>query len=228
MLICAPPGAGKSAFILSYALKGKIATLYVSADSGHVVQSSRSASILTGRPLEETVLMVKAQRYNGATAAVAACPIEFEYESNPTLDDIKDALRCWHQKYGDFPEMLVVDNITNVLTTQSIEDPFNGLEMLMDELHKIARETGSCVVGLHHVTGSYTDSDKLIPMSGIKQQIGRVPEMILTMYRYSPGFGPDKLRVSTVKNRNGKSDPSGRLYVELDFEGETMQISDKT
>lgn len=96
----------------------------------------------------------------------------------------------------------------------------------MDYLHTMARNTGACVVGLHHVTGSYNDADKPIPLSGVKGQITRVPELVLTLHRVSEEFGPEALRVSTVKNRAGRMDPSGLDFVELEFIGDTMQIRD--
>lgn len=82
------------------------------------------------------------------------------------------------------------------------------------------------MVGLHHVTGPFNDSATPIPLSGIKGQIGRVPEMILTMHKIAEGYGSDSLRVSTVKNRAGKADPSGEDYAELEFNGDTMTIKD--
>lgn len=90
----------------------------------------------------------------------------------------------------------------------------------------MARRTGAALVGLHHVTGPFNDSATPIPLSGIKGQIGRVPEVVLTMHRISEGFGSDSLRVSTVKNRTGKADPSGYDYAELEFNGDTMSIVD--
>jgi hypothetical protein len=90
----------------------------------------------------------------------------------------------------------------------------------------MARTTSACVIGLHHVTGGYNDADRPIPLSGVKGQITRVPEMVWTLHRVPQEFGSDKLMVSTVKNRGGRSDPSGTDFVELDFIGDTMQIRD--
>jgi hypothetical protein len=90
----------------------------------------------------------------------------------------------------------------------------------------MARFTGACVIGLHHVTGTYNDADRPIPLSGVKGQVARVPELVLTLHKVIEQFGPDSLRVSTVKNRGGKSDPSGSEFVSLDFVGDTMQITE--
>ncbi|AOZ61306.1 DnaB-like dsDNA helicase [Mycobacterium phage DarthPhader] len=228
VLVCAGPGTGKSAYVLSYALKSKVPTLYFSADSDAFTQLTRSVSILSGMTLEESTRAVRDMDIPDDVAAdLDPLPIRFNYKASPSLDVIEESLSAYDALYEDYPALIVVDNITNVRTDSSDgDDPFSGLESLMDYLHVMARETGSCVIGLHHVTGPHNDGDKPIPLSGIKGQIGRVPEMVQTLHRVSDGFGPDSLNVSTVKNRGGKSDPSGQDYASLQFIGDTMQITD--
>ncbi|QBJ00254.1 DnaB-like dsDNA helicase [Mycobacterium phage Pharaoh] len=228
VLVCAGPGTGKSAFVLAYALKSRVPTLYFSADSDAFTQLTRSVSILSGMSLEQSTRAVRDQDIPEAiTAELDPLPIRFNYNASPSLDTIEESLEAYTALYEDYPALVVVDNITNVRTDSSDgDDPFSGLESLMDYLHTMARNTGSCVIGLHHVTGQYNDGDKPIPLSGIKGQIGRVPEMVQTLNRVSEGFGPDSLNVSTVKNRGGKSDPSGQDFASLQFVGDTMQITD--
>ncbi len=227
VLVCAGPGTGKSAFVLAYALKSKVPTLYFSADSDAFTQLSRSVSILSGASLAKSTAAVRNAELGEVADELDDLPIRFNYKASPSLDVIEESLQAYDALYEDYPHLIVVDNITNVRNEAGDgDDPFSGLEALMDYLHEMARETGSCVVGLHHVTGPHNDGDKPIPLSGIKGQIGRVPEMILTLHRTSDGFGPESLNVSTVKNRGGKSDPSGQDYASLLFEGETMKIAD--
>lgn len=226
-LVCAGPGVGKSAFILNYALKAKVPTLYFSADSDAFTQLSRSMSILTGWDMEKSARMVRDGDLGEAEAEFDGIPIRFNYSASPSLTQIEQSMRSYEEVYGDFPALVVVDNVTNVRTgSDHDDDPFSGLEALMDELHVMARFTGACVIGLHHVTGGYNDADRPIPLSGVKGQIARVPEMVLTLHKVSEQFGPDSLRVSTVKNRGGKSDPSGQEFVSLDFSGDTMSIKE--
>ena len=227
VLICAGPGTGKSAFILAYALKSKVPTLYFSADSDAFTQLSRSVSILSGCTLEKATRAVRNEDIGEVAKKLDPLPIRFNYKASPSLDVIEESLAAYDALYEDFPALIIVDNITNVRTDSSEgDDPLAGLEGLRDYLHEMARETGACVVGLHHVTGPHNDGDSPIPLSGIKGQIGRVPEMILTLHRVSDGYGPDQLNVSTVKNRGGKADPSGNDFASLEFSGETMQIRD--
>ncbi|QBP30547.1 DnaB-like dsDNA helicase [Mycobacterium phage Charm] len=229
VLVCAGPGTGKSAYVLSYALKSKVPTLYFSADSDAFTQLTRSVSILSGMSLSRATAAVREQDIpEEITDNLDPIPIRFNYKASPSLDVIEESLEAYDALYEDYPALIVVDNITNVRTDSGDgDDPFSGLESLMDYLHTMARETGSCVIGLHHVTGPHNDGDKPIPLSGIKGQIGRVPEMVQTLHRVSGEFGaPDQLNVSTVKNRGGKSDPSGQDFASLEFVGDTMQIND--
>lgn len=230
-LCCAAPGIGKSAFILTYALRAQVPTMYFSADSDAFTQATRAASILTAQPMGSSAEQIRTGRLNPATsqALEQVSMIQFEYAASPTLEKIRDCLKAFTQKYGDPPALIVVDNITDVFSgiDNNAEDPFSGLEGLMASLHELSRETAACVVGLHHVTGSYNNGNIPIPLSGIKGQIGRVPELVLTLHRTGFDYGPDQFNVSTVKNRAGKADTSGLSYVTLDFEGDTMQIRDR-
>lgn len=227
-LICAAPGIGKSAFALTYALKAKVPTLYFSADSDAFTQMVRSVSILNGWTMDKSARLVRTNTLDPDTEeALDDVPIMFKYDASPTYTQLEDPLEAFAQKYGEYPAMTIIDNITNVrLDGGDDEDPFSGLEGLMDYLHEMARETSSFVAGLHHVTGPYNNGNIPIPLSGIKGQIGRVPEMVLTLHRIVNEFGPDQFNVSTVKNRAGRADPSGYDFVTLDFVGDTMQITD--
>lgn len=225
-LVCAGPGTGKSAFVLAYALKAKVPTLYFSADSDAFVQLTRSISILSGWSMGKATAAVREGNLGEVSRQLDELPIRFNYKASPNLDQIEESLLAYDALYEDYPHLIVVDNITNVRTDSGDDDPFSGREALLDYLHDMSRQTGACVIGLHHVTGGYNDADKAIPLSGVKGQISRVPELILTLHRISDGFGSDSLRVSTVKNRGGKADPSGQDYAELEFIGDTMTIRD--
>lgn len=226
-LVAAGPGTGKSAFVLTLALKAKVPTLYFSADSDAFTQLTRSISILNEIPLEQSAKLVLSDQLEEVKSSFDGVPIRFNYDASPSLDTIEVSMESYEEVYGDFPALVVVDNITNLRSGgDSDDDPFAGLEALLDYLHTMARKTGACVIGLHHVKGEYNDSDKPIPLSGIKGQISRVPELILTLRRQPSDFGPDTLHVSTVKQRGGKADPSGHDSAELEFIGDSMTIRD--
>ena len=228
MLVSAGPGTGKSAFVLTLALKARVPTLYFSADSDAFTQLTRMVSISTGWRLDQSTQAVLSGQLGDAAGALENVPIRFNYNASPSLDDLEDSMKAYDEVYGDFPSLVVVDNVTNLRSGgDSDDDPFAGLESLMDYLHGMGRATGACVIGLHHVTGAYNDANKPIPLSGVKGQITRVPEMILTLHREdADGFGSDTLHVSTVKQRGGKADASGEDTAELEFVGDCMKIAD--
>ncbi|QKO02459.1 DnaB-like replicative helicase [Mycobacterium phage DroogsArmy] len=227
-LIAAGPGTGKSAFVLAYTLQARVPTLYFSADSDAFTQLSRMIAMEKGWSLEKAANLVRSDDLTEVSDAFEEVPIRFNYNASPSLGQIEDSMSAYFQLAGDYPSLVVIDNITNVRGTGEDDDPFAGLESMMDYLHTMARNTGACVVGLHHVTGTYNDADKPIPLSGVKGQITRVPELVLTLHRVKDEFGPEVLNVSTVKNRAGQMDPSGNSFVSLEFTGDTMQIRDNT
>lgn len=222
VLIAAGPGTGKSGLVLTQALLSGVTCLYFSADSDSFVQLSRSIAITYGCTLADASQAIRDGNLGRYEHALIDTPIRIIYDANPSLDTVASSVESYYELYGEFPQMIVVDNVTNVRMDGGDEDdPFSGLEGLMDYLHELARETEACVVGLHHVTGSFNDAEKPIPLSGVKGQITRVPEMVLTLHRVD-----ESLRVSTVKNRAGRADPSGQSYAELQFNGDRMGISD--
>ncbi|GAB4588704.1 AAA family ATPase [Nocardia sp. IFM 10818] len=226
-LICAGPGTGKSLFALTLAIRSKVPTLYISADSDAFTQLSRAVSINTGWPLEDSARLVLSDGLDGVTEQLAQSPIRFVYDGSPTLEVIDRNMLAYEETYGDFPDLVIVDNISDCSVEGSADDAHTGLEALASYLHTMARESGAHVSALHHVTGPYNDANKPIPLSGVKGQIGRTPEMILTMFKPTNEFGdPDRLCVSTVKNRGGKADASGLDFAELEWLGDTATIRD--
>jgi len=188
---------------------------------------TRSIAIVRGVSLEEASRLVLDDDLSEVIADLADIPMRFNYRASPTLDDIETSMDAYWHLYGVFPELVIVDNVTDVFSGGGDEDPFSGLESLCNYLSGMARETEACVVGLHHVTGQYNDADKPIPLSGVKGQISRVPSMILTLHKKSgEDWSDDMLCVSPVKNRGGKADPSGYDFAELLFSGAKMEIRD--
>lgn len=221
VLICAAPGVGKSALTLTLTLRSGLPAMYFSADSDAFQQLVRSLCILAGCSVEDARKAVLSDDLGPFSDALRGVPIRFNFDASPSLDTIEAEIEAYEEVYGQYPSLIVVDNGTNVIT----EDPGESeerLESLLDWLHGMARGTSACVIVLHHVQGSYNDGDKPIPLSGVKGQVSGKPEMILTLHK-GPG---GTLRVSKVKTRGSEPDPSGQSYVELDFDGSRMSITD--
>lgn len=228
VLIAAGPGIGKSAMTLTMVLKALKPSLMYSADSDAFTQLSRSIASLNDMKVSTAAEMILEDRITDEIKdELRKIPLIIDYDSSPTPHDIEEILMAYYELCNEFPVLVVVDNITNVVTDASDSgDPFSGLEALMDYLHSMARTTGACVFGLHHVTGEYNNGDKAIPLNGVKGQITRVPEMVLTLHKKPIENGRWILCVSPVKNRGGKADPTGQTYAELEFIGEFMKVID--
>lgn len=226
-LVAAGPGTGKSAFVLNYALRSKVSCLYFSADSDAFIQLSRALSVLGGLNMRESGDLVLNDNIGRIQDIIGDSPVRFSYNPSPTLTHIERQLQAYEELYGDYPELVVIDNALDVVMEGSDEDQSQSLDALMAWLHDMARTTEACVIVLHHVTGPYNDANQPIPLSGVKGQIGRVPELILTLHKEVGEYGyEDLLKVSTVKNRGQKADPSGQDFAELTFDGYHMQIKD--
>jgi hypothetical protein len=230
ILVAAGPGIGKSAKILTLVLEAMVPSLMFSADSDAFTQLSRSIAIMCDMTVQAASEMILEGRITeDVQETLKSVPLLIDYDSSPTPDDIEEIIAAYYELTNEFPALIVVDNITNVVTDASdVGDPFSGLEALMDYLHSMARVTGACVIGLHHVTGEYNNGDKPIPLNGVKGQITRVPEMVLTLHKKPLEDGRWIMRVSPVKNRGGKADPTGQTFAELEFVGETMKVIDVT
>jgi hypothetical protein len=227
VLIAAGPGTAKSAFTLTMALQSKVPSLLFSADSDAFTQLTRAIALLNDMLMSDSAAMVLSDRLTPEVSeSLKEIPLRIDYDASPTVDQIEQIVESYWELFGEYPSIVVVDNITNVVNDNSDGDPFTGLEGLMDYLHSMARETGSCVIGLHHVTGDYNNGDKPIPLNGVKGQIARVPEMVLTIHKVILDDEESILRVSPVKNRGGKPDPTGQTYAELSFVGNRMSIRD--
>jgi hypothetical protein len=235
-LACAGPGTGKSATWLRYCMLAGLPALIFSADSDAFDQLTRMISMALGWPMSKSKRMVLAKPTDSdydpeAVAeyeeALGGMPIRFNYDPAPTLDTIENSVAAYAEVYGEFPSIIVVDNVTNVVLEGESGEDAEGLEGLMEYLHTMARDTEAFVLGLHHVKAEYNNGDRPIPLNGIKNQISRIPQLIMTAYK-KPGFDDESKIIvwSPVKSRSGQPDQTGETGAELAFVGSTMTICD--
>ncbi|MFB7420741.1 AAA family ATPase [Streptomyces sp. NPDC056210] len=226
-LVCAAGGTGKSAFILNNLLKASapIPALYFSCDSDAFVQLSRSIAVLGEISMDEAMDAVRDDRIEKYIPLLSKHPVRFNYAASPSQKDIERSLNAYYELYYTYPHQIILDNITNISGGSGVDgdNPFAGLEGLMDWASDMSRQTQANVVGLHHVTGPNNDGNAPISMSGVKGQITRVPALVVTLFK------PDAntMGASAVKNRSGRADPSGQTYVELGWDGDHMSITDQ-
>jgi replicative DNA helicase len=219
-LVAAAPGIGKSVFALTEAVETRVPTLYFSADSDAFVCYTRVAAMVTGW----TVTDIETQIENGHTATIDAKlngleHLRLNFDPSPSIDDIEDDTRAFALTYGEWPRLIVVDNLSNVYNDTGGEG-YQSLEATCDFLHQLARETGAAIIALHHVTGQHEDGTTPPPMSGLRGKVSKIPAMILNLFKPAEG----QLGVAVVKNRTGRADPSGGMVIYLNAELDRMKL----
>lgn len=222
-LVAAAPGVGKSVLALTLAVRAGVPTLYFSADSDAATQYARAAAMVTGDQLgsvNQALEKKNTGRYD--VALNMARHVRFVFDSSPSIDEVNDHVLAYGAAFGLWPRLIIVDNVSNIFTES---DGFQGLEETMDWLHQLGRKTGACILGLHHVTGDYESGDMVVPMSGLRGKISKLPVLILTMNRI---LGDDShINIAVVKNRAGMAAPNGSYGVPLGIDLSRMWMETK-
>lgn len=210
-MLAGPSGAGKTILALDCVIRMRVPALYFSADSNHETMSIRAAANLSGHPSSDIRQMRDMGLFEEEYGPfLSKLQVRFQFEpSDPSVEDIALAMEAYQDIEGTFPQILVIDNLTNLAGEDDNE--WSGLRKTIKELHWLARKTGTCVFVLHHT--SEADPRWLefpAPKNAIKGKITEYPSTILTVV-YSGGA----VRLAVVKNRHGESDPLARDYLSL-------------
>jgi hypothetical protein len=124
------------------------------------------------------------------------------------MDDIDEELQAFAAAYGEWPRLVIIDNLRNVFDPEADKGSVDGV---CDFIHERARETNSAFIGLHHATGQYDSGLVPIPLDGLMGKVSKIPDQVVTFDR-NPQLefnGKQTMNCRPVKNRGGKADPSG-------------------
>lgn len=219
-MIAGTPGAGKSTLALALALRSKVPTLYVSADTNAHTMAMRLLSMITGKPQSDAELLLN-DDVDGSRKIIneASGHIFWSFESAPTLSDIDQEVLAFEELWGCAPTLIVVDNLMDIANDGGEE--FAGMRSTIKELKYLARDTNAAVLILHHTKESYV-GNPCQPRSALQGMVAQLPALICTVGTNAPGY----IAVAPVKNRYGKADPSGDTAFWLQFNPEIMDVSD--
>jgi predicted ATP-dependent serine protease len=219
-MIAGTPGAGKSTLALALALRSKVPTLYVSADTNAHTMAMRLLSMITGKPQSDAELLLN-DDVAGSRKIIneASGHIFWSFESAPTLADIDQEVLAFEELWGCAPTLIVVDNLMDIANDGGEE--FAGMRSTIKELKYLARDTNAAVLVLHHTKESYV-GNPCQPRSALQGMVAQLPALICTVGTNAPGY----IAVAPVKNRYGKADPSGDTAFWLQFNPEIMDVSD--
>jgi predicted ATP-dependent serine protease len=219
-MIAGTPGAGKSTLALAMALRAKVPTLYVSADTNAHTMAMRLLSMITGKPQSEAEVLLN-DDVIGSRKIIndSSGHIFWSFESAPSLADLDQEVMAFEELWGCAPTLIVVDNLMDIANDGGEE--FAGMRSTIKELKYLARDTNAAVLVLHHTKESYS-GNPCQPRSALQGMVAQLPALICTVGTNAPGY----IAVAPVKNRYGKADPSGDTAFWLQFNPEVMDVSD--
>jgi len=212
------PGVGKSTFALALALKMKVPTLYISADTNAHTMSMRLASMISGKSQGDVELKLLNDIGWTKATLVKGSHIVWSFESSPNLQDIDEEVQAFEELWGCPPTAIIVDNLMDVATDGGEE--FASMRAIMKELKYLARSTNAAVIVLHH-TSEAVMGTPCQPRSALQGKVAQLPALICTL-----GVVGTSMAVAPVKNRYGRADANANLVAWLAFNPEYMFMDD--
>lgn len=195
-------GSFKTMVVLNAIVNMGVPTLAFSNDSDDLTVASRLLGIATGRETEELESWISQHPDAAATALNRYDFLKWVFAPNPTLDDLWLEMYAYHEVNGRYPELVVVDILSNV--GHDAGDEWSTLREVMRQANVLARETGAAVVLVHHCTDG--SRNKVPTRAEVLGKISTLPVLMVN-------FGADEygaLWVACVKNRFGKADKDAR------------------
>jgi predicted ATP-dependent serine protease len=219
-MIAGTPGAGKSTLALAIALRSKVPTLYISADTNAHTMAMRLLSMISGQSqsVAEQMLIENVDESRKVINENSG-HIFWSFESAPSLVDLDLEVSAFEELWGCPPTLIVVDNLMDIANDSGEE--FAGMRSTIKELKYLARDTNAAVLVLHHTKESYP-GNPCQPRSALQGMVAQLPALICTVGTNAPGY----IAIAPVKNRYGKADPTGDTSFWLQFNPEVMEVSD--
>jgi hypothetical protein len=204
-LTVAASGVGKTQLWGNLAQRMGVPTTYWSADTDQHDVTTRSLALWSGYTVSE----VDENRWNPAfqetwnNAFQRSRHIEWVFDTPIKPKAMGERLLAFAEKEGQFPHLLVVDNMSNTVNSG---DELADQKSFMTEVQVLARQMNTHIAMLSHAKGEYESGTRPIPKNGALNNLFKLPEIGLTIYRHDD----DTLGLNCVKNRGGPSDPAAK------------------
>lgn len=217
-------GSFKTMVVLNLIVRMGVPTLAFSNDSDDLTVASRLLGISTGRDTEELETWINTHPQEAGQALARYDFLRWKFTPTPSLDDLWQELYAYREMEGQFPELLVLDILSNV--ADSFGDEWATLREVMRQANVIARATtvdgepGTAVLLVHHCTDG---SRGLVPSRG--EVLGKISALPVLMVN----FGVDeqgRLWAACVKNRFGKSDKDAKYPFQMGVQPACARVSD--
>lgn len=213
-MIAGIPGSQKSG--LAIAISGALAdsgipALYFSADMDRHTASTRLAATLTGYSTKEISRDLD-QGAHDHFADLLDLPFRFSFNSGPTISEIHDEISAWVEMWDDYPGVIVIDNLLDVIPSSG-DSETTGYKANLLDFKDLARTTGAHIFTLHHMSEFSGDPTMPPARKFILGKVAQTPENILSV---AFDNHRNQLVLSLVKHRNGPSSPGADFVVRLD------------
>jgi len=205
-MICGQPASGKSQFALwwcgQFASLG-LPVLYVSADMDQHTATTRLVASVTGETTEAVSRGLAYGAEDYYSELLNDLPVRFMFDPDPTYSDVEDEIDAWVELWDDYPRVIVLDNLLDIVPTAG-DNEFTGYKSILLDGKRLARTTGAAVFILHHMSEAGTDPTKPAPRKFVMGKVSQTPENVLSV-----AMNEDKteFRLAVVKHRNGPDDP---------------------
>jgi predicted ATP-dependent serine protease len=220
-MIAGQPNSGKSLLALFYAVKSGVPTLYISADTDAYTTAIRAAAVITGsqvNTVEEAFTSGAGYEFYEEELSTLK-HLRFDFDPSPTLDDIQLSIQAYGEAFGEYPHLLIIDNLLNIAALHDNE--WTGMRDIAKAMHHIARETDAAVFMLHHTTEAEGRPELPPSRKSIQGKISQLPEMILTV---AMDHDTSEYRIACVKNRFAKNSAAGTDYTVLFADASRMTL----
>jgi RecA-family ATPase len=223
-MIAALASAGKSLLALwlsvQWVKRDGLLGFYYSSDSAELGQAARALAMSTDAvTIHDAGIMLDKQESWAINQMRSLNRLFWSFESDMSYESIYEELLAFVELWGDVPDFMVVDNLTDIDGQDPDEVAKNA--RALKALKQLARKTGAAVIVLHHVSED-TRSWKgdCPPRWTVMGKIVSQPALVLTM--------SDRGRtrpVACVKNRFGDDDRAGINSYPLRFNPENMHFA---
>ncbi len=207
-MIAGPPGSMKTVLTLNAVKNMHVPTIYHSSDSDSFTMASRSLSMLTGTPSDETELWVMAQKSLAYETLKDMNFVRWSFKSSPTLEHMWREAEAFRELKGEYPHLTVIDIMMDIDYEGAGEQNYWAL---MAELKDMAREQETAILVVHHTSES-AKAGSPPPRSAIMGKANQLPTLILTLWGDAHA---GTLDVATVKNRFGPQDAMAKKFFKM-------------
>jgi hypothetical protein len=219
-LTVAAPGAGKSQLWANLAHRLRVPTLYWSADTDQLDATARTLAMWLGLEVTDVEAKLTSEAWRAdlfERLGHRAEHVDWCFDSQITPKGVGERLNAFAEVHGQYPKLVVLDNLSNAITDPTNE--YAEVKQVMGGVQVLARQTMSHIAVLHHAKGTFDGGETPIPQSGGIQNPFKLPELGLTLFRRDNSMG-----VCIVKNRGGRSDPAARnpIFLPIDFSRATV------